>query len=145
MTHVVIARGLLALLCGTQGVATLAIDLNRSHASNPQWPGHARFHLVWQVISYALLSLLEVALVLVAGPYREQRFYLTAILAGIPMLSCLVAFVCRKIYGGSLSGPNGIPPVRVMCLGLELQIDLNLVAEVVALLMLVAIVALFRH
>jgi hypothetical protein len=93
VTHVAIARGLLALLCGTQGVATLAIDLNRSHASNPQWPGHARFHLVWQVISYALLSLLEVALVLVAGPYREQRFYLAAILAGIPMLSCLVAFL----------------------------------------------------
>ncbi|MGA2086480.1 MAG: hypothetical protein ABSG60_13280 [Terracidiphilus sp.] len=145
MTHVAIARGLLALLCGTQGVATLAIDLNRSHASNPQWPGHARFHLVWQVISYALLSLLEVALVLVAGPYREQRFYLAAILACIPMLSCLAAFFSRKIYGGSLSDPNGIPPVKVMCLGLELQIDLNLVAEVVALLMLLAIVALFRH
>lgn len=145
MTHVAIARGLLALLCGTQGVATLAIDLNRSHASNPQWPGHARFHLVWQVISYALLSLLEVALILVAGPYREQRFYLAAILAGIPMLSCLVAFLCRKMYGGALYDPNGIQPVRIQAFGSEHYIDLNLTAEVMALLMLLAIVALFRH
>ena len=86
MTHSAIARGLLSLLCGAQGVATLAIDLNRTHATNPQWTSHARFHLVWQAISYALLSLLEVALILMPGPIRDQRFYLAAILASIPML-----------------------------------------------------------
>jgi len=145
MTHSAIARCLLALLCGTQGVATLAIDLNRSHASNPHWPGHARFHLVWQVISYALLSLVEVALILVAGAYREQRFYLAAILAGIPMLSCQFAFVGRRMYGGAVYNPDGIQPIRISFFGSELTIDLNLTSEVVALLMLLAIVALFRH
>jgi len=79
VTHVSIARGLLAILCGAQGAATLGIDLNRTHATNPRWPGHARFHLVWQAASYAFLSLLEVALVLAAGPWPEQRFYLAAI------------------------------------------------------------------
>jgi hypothetical protein len=145
VTHLAIARALLALLCGTQGVATLAIDLNHTHATNPQWPGHARFHLVWQATSYALLSLLEVALVLVAGPYREQRFYLAAILASIPMLSCLVAFFCRKTYGGALYDSNGILPVRIRAFGSELHIDLNLAAEIAALLLLLAIVSLFRH
>jgi hypothetical protein len=145
MTHSAIARCLLALLCGTQGVATLAIDLNRSHASNPQWPGHARFHLVWQVISCALLSLLEMALVLVAGPYREQRFYLAAILVCIPMLSCLVAFVGRRMYDGAVYNPDGIQPIRIPFFGSELYIDLNLTAEIVALLLLLAIVVLFRY
>ena len=145
MTHFEIARSLLALLCGAQGLATLAIDLNHTHATNPQWPRHARFHLVWQTISYALLSLLEVALVLTPGPLREQRFYLAAILASIPMLGFLAAFFWRRMYGGALANPNGIAPARIAVLGSELQIDLNLAAEVAALLLLLAIVALFSH
>ena len=48
MTHQTVARVLLAALCGLQGLATPAIDLNRTHATNFLWPGHARFHIVWQ-------------------------------------------------------------------------------------------------
>jgi hypothetical protein len=145
MTHAAIARWLLAILCAAQGIGTLAIDLNRTHATNPLWPPHARFHLVWQVISYALLSLLELALLLVPEPFREQRFYLAAILAFIPMLSCLAAALSRRVYGGALFDPAGIPPLTVAVLGSKLRIDLNLAVEVLALFMLVAIIALFRH
>ncbi len=144
MAHEAIARWLLALLCGAQGAATLAIDLNRTHATNPMWPKHARFHLVWQAISYGMLSLLEIALILTPGPFPEERFYLAALLASIPIFSCLAAFAWRRIYGGALSDPNGIPPAIVVVLGSELHIDLNLTAEVVALFMLLGILALFR-
>jgi len=143
--HSVIAQNLLALLCGIQGLATLAVDLNRTHATNPLWTRHARFHLVWQAISYAFLSLLEVALVLSPGPLREQRFYLAAILASIPMLSCFAAFVSRKVFGGALSDPNGIPPLRLAILGSDLQIDLTLAVEAMGLLLLLSIVVLFGH
>ncbi len=145
MTHAAIARLLLAFLCGAQGAGTLAIDLNRTHVTNPLWPRHARFHLVWQAISYALLSVLEIALILAPGPFREQRFYLGAILASMPMLSFLVAFLLRRLYGGALSDPSGIPPVTVVALSSELRIDLSLAAEVVALLLLLTILALFSH
>lgn len=139
------ARCLLALLCGAQGVGTLVIDLNRTHAANPRWTGHARFHLVWQAVSYALLSLLEVALIMMPGPLHDQRFYLAAILAGIPMLSFMTAFFSQKIYGGTLINRNGIPPTKMKWFGSEILIDLNLATEVTALLMLMATVALFRH
>lgn len=145
MTHVEIARWLLVLLCGAQGAGTLAVDLNRTHATNPLWPRHARFHLVWQAIGYALLSMLEVALILAPGPFHEQRFYLAAVLATIPMLSCMAAFLLRRVYSGALSDPNGIPPVTVEAFGSEFHIDLNLAAEVAALFMLLAILALFSH
>lgn len=144
MTHAALARWLLALLCGTQGVATLAIDLNRTHATNPQWPRHARFHLVWQAISYAFLSGLEAVLILAPGTLQWQRFYLAAILAAMPMLSCLMAFLFRRAYGGALHDPNGIPPVRAAMFGSELQLDLNLAAEAAALFLLASIVLLFR-
>lgn len=119
MTHSAIARDLLALLCGMQGSATLAIDLNRTHATNPLWPRHARFHLVWQAVSYALLSLLEIALILAPGPFLELRFYLAAILACIPMVSSLAAFACRKIYGGLFSTPTAFsrPGSQSLALG----------------------------
>jgi hypothetical protein len=110
MTHSETARRMLAILCGAQGFGALAVDLNRTHATNPQWPRHARFHLVWQATSYALLSLLETALILAPGPFRVQRFYLAAVLASIPMLSCLAAFAWRKSYGGTPSPGRSLYP-----------------------------------
>ena len=120
----------------------MAIDLNRTHATNPEWPRHARFHLVWQVISSVLLSALEVALICWHGPYAEQRFYLAAVLTCIPLLAFLGAFVSRKCFDGALSDPNGIPPARVAIAGTIVRIDLNLVAVMAALLVLTVILAI---
>jgi hypothetical protein len=145
VTNQAIARGLLAAFCCLQGLATLVIDLNRTHATNPEWPGHARFHLVWQAAAFAWLALLEVVLVLAAGPYQEQRFYLAAILAGIPMLGFFAALIGRSLYRGALSDTNGVPPATIAVRGSNLRIDLNLVAEVGGVMALAAIIALYRH
>ena len=144
MTHQAIARDLLTILCCLQGLATLAIDLNRPHATNPEWPGHARFHLVWQVATIAGLALLEVVLVLASCLFQEQRFYLATVLAGIPMLSFFASFIAHGIYNGTLSDPNGMQPLKITALGSTLRIDLNLVAELCGLLALAAIIALYR-
>jgi hypothetical protein len=145
VTHSSIARGLLALLCGLQGLGTLVIDLGRTHATNPEWPRHARYHVVWQVISSVLLSIVELVLILSAGPLREGRFYLAAILASVPMLGFFGALIGSRIYGGALSDPNGIRPARIVVLGSELHIDLSLVTEIIASLVLLALVLLFSH
>jgi len=145
VTHVAIARDWLALFCGAQGLGTLVVDLNRTHATNPLWMRHARFHLVWQATSYAFLSLVEIALVLIPGPFQQHRFYLTVLLASIPMFAFFAALIGRRFYGGALSDPNGIPPARIVAFGAEREIDLSVAAEVLALLMLLAIVTLFAH
>ena len=145
MSHQTIARVLLAVLCGSQGLGTLAIDLNRTHATNSAWTRHARFHLVWQAASYALLSILEIALILVPGPYSMERFYFAAILAAIPMFSCLLAFSFRGLYGGALSDPNGIPPFKATFFRTTWHVDLNLTAEIFAIMILIGIVAIFAH
>ena len=144
VTNQVISRDLLAGLCFVQGLATLAIDLNRTHATNPDWPGHARFHLVWQAATYAWLALLELVLVLPDGPFQEQRFYLAAILAGVPMLAFFISLIGRGAYRGTLSDPNGIRPVTIAARGSIFRIDLNLVSEAGGLLALAAIVVLYR-
>lgn len=145
MTGQFIARVLLAGLCGLQGLGTLAVDLNRTHATNPEWPGHARFHLVWQAAAFAWLALLEIVLIFVGAPFQEQRFYLAAILAGLPMLGFFAAFVGRRMYRGTLSDPNGIPSANFVIMNSHLRIDLSLVAETGVAFALAAIIAFYRH
>lgn len=144
MDHRVVARGLLALICGLQGLAAPAVDLSRTHATNPKWPGHARFHLVWQVITASLLSALEIGLIWWSGPYVEERFYLASTLTCIPLLAFFTAVISRKGYDGSLSDPNGIPPARIVIFGTVHHIDLNIVAVGAALLMLATSIAIYN-
>ena len=51
-------------------------DSNPTHATNPSFPGHARFHIVWQVSSYVYVALLALYLIWTAGaataPTRAQ-------------------------------------------------------------------------
>ena len=96
MDHRTLARDFLALFCAGQGIATVLIDLNRTHATNPEWARHARFHLVWQVLTTLLLSAFEVALVVRGGLYADERFYLAFTLTCIPLLAFLAALLGRR-------------------------------------------------
>lgn len=49
MNAVHAARLLVAAIAAGQGILPVFIDLNRTHATNSLWPGHARFHLVQPV------------------------------------------------------------------------------------------------
>ena len=143
LNHAAFAQVSLSLLCTIQGLATLALDFNRTHATNPLWPGHARFHVVWQSVSVASFSILEVVLIWWQGPFQREGFYLASILAGVPPLGFLVAWLGRRIFKGTLSDPNGIPPARLTLRGRRISVDLNLVAVVAALLSLPVIVAIY--
>ena len=143
MEHHTLARVLLAILCGGQSVVTPLIDLNRTHATNPAWPSHARFHLVWQVAGTVLMSVLEIALIWWSGHWEDQRFYLAAILTSVPLLAFLIALVTRRAYDGALYDPNGIQPARIAVFGRVFRLELNLVAVAAALLVLAAILAVY--
>ena len=143
LNHQLVARISLSFLCPLQGLATLVIDLNRTHATNPAWTGHARFHVVWQSTSIALLSVLELALNWWQGPYQKDGFYLALLLTAISPLGFMIAFVSRRMFGGALSDPNGIRPVRLTLFGAPRSIDLNFAAIVAALLSLGVILAIY--
>ena len=126
-----------------QAIATVVIDFNRTHAKNPLWTGHARFHVVWQSSTVVFLSLVELMLIWLRGSYDDQRFYLAALLAALSPLGFLTAFLGRRLFGGTLSDPNGIPPVRVTCFGSVRSLDLNLVAVLAALVSLALLLWIF--
>ena len=139
-----VARILLALFCAIQGLATILLDLNRTHAAHPKWLGHARFHVVWQTVTVAVLAVLETCLLCMPGPFASERFYLVAVLACAPMIGFFGALMSRRIYGGTLSDPGGIPPLRLELGGREMRVDMNLVAEIAGAITVAGLVALFR-
>lgn len=100
------------------GVIPLLADLNRTHATNSQWPAHARFHVVTQVITTS--SIAAVALWLLWSPNIERNLGICIAM----VLSCCViggffaSAALSSRYGGALSDrKGGIPKFR--------SIDLN--------------------
>jgi hypothetical protein len=145
VTNQAIARDLFAIFCCLQVLGTMAVDLNRTHATNSGRPGHARFHLVWQVATIALLPVFEMVLLLAGGTLQDQRFYLAIMLAAIPILGFFAAFIGRGLYRGTYSDPNGFQPATIGIPGINMRIDLNLMAQMGGALALAAIIVLYNH
>jgi hypothetical protein len=108
-----IARILLSLVTLGYSLATILADINKTHATNPTWTPHARFHVVWQVASYAGLGLIALALIWVPGPYAVARLYLAAAFAAAVYVGFFLALFTMRLYGGRTFDDNGYPPFAV--------------------------------
>jgi hypothetical protein len=105
-----LARILLTLVTLGYGFATILADFNKTHATNPKWTPHARFHVVWQISSYAGLGLLALALVWLPGPYAFERLVLVAVMAAIVYAAFFIAVLAMPLYGGGAYDENGYQP-----------------------------------
>ena len=114
------ARILLTLAALGFSAITIVADLNKTHASNPQWTPHARFHLVWQVLSYSGIALVALYLIWSSGPLQTERLYLAAALGAavypgnhgkeIGWSALQPGEGARApVYGGGLFDTNGYP------------------------------------
>ena len=70
--HILLARILFTLMTAGWAVATVIADFNKTHATNPKWTPHARFHVVWQISSYVGFGLLAFALIWWPGPLASS-------------------------------------------------------------------------
>lgn len=140
MTATLLARVVVTAIAAGNGFAPLGVDLRRTHATNPLWLGHARFHVVQQVASLALAAVVEIGLTWWPGPGEAARFYLAAGLIGTSLMGFLVAVVTRRLYGGTLHDPNGMKPVRVRGRRGVIEIDVNVPIVVAAAVLLGATV-----
>ncbi len=87
----------------------------------------------------ALLAAVELMVLWLPGPFQNESFYLVLLLTAVSPLGFAISLVCRKIFGGNLSDPNGIPPLPLRLFGKKHFIDLNLVAVIAALLSIIVI------
>lgn len=124
--------GLLLMSIATlqYGLVPLIVDFSSTHARNPRWPEHARFHVVTQALTGAAIA--AIAIFLLWSPKIEHRVgvCLAAVLSFCVLGAFFVSAALRSFYGGNLSdGESSVPSAK--------GIDLNVLNFGVAVLLLV--------
>lgn len=94
-----------------------SFDSNKTHWFNPSWTGHARFHCVWQVMSYVYLGIL--ALYLIWTSHTDSwQLWLAATLAGCAYGGFWTAvFLRRRLSLQIVDEINGVPPFMIPIIG----------------------------
>ena len=136
--HILLARVLLTLMTAGWAFATVIADFNNTHATNPKWTPHARFHVVWQISSYVGFGLLSLALIWGPGPLALERLYLVAIMGAIVYGAFFVALLAMPVYGGAAYDDNGYQPFAAPVPIIAKAWDVNVTIFSVQVLLLAA-------
>lgn len=100
-------------------------DLNNTHATNPSWTGHARYHVIWQVASYDFLALVALVLIWTAGA-ATTPLWIAATLSAAAYGGFWTSYLTRPLYGGILVDQvNGVPPFKWHVAGRTIETDAN--------------------
>jgi hypothetical protein len=138
LDRILVARILLTLTTLGWAALTVLADFNKTHATNPQWTPHARFHVVWQISSYVGFGLLALVLIWWPGPLPVERLYLVAAMSAVVYAAFFAALVAMPIYGGAAYDRNGYQPFKAPIPIFAKRWDANITAFSIQLLLLAA-------
>jgi hypothetical protein len=124
--ELLISRLLFTLVAVMISVGPIFADLNKTHATNPLWTPHARFHVVWQVLSQTGISLVILYLLWTHATDYTTHIWVAAILNYVWGVSFYATLASMPVYGGALKDVNGIKPFRFNILGTVYLVDTNL-------------------
>src|SRR5262245_54764527 len=136
--RILIARVLFTLMTAGYAALTVIADFNKTHATNPEWTPHARFHVVRQILSYVGFGLLALALIWLPGPLAAERLYLVALMGAIVYAAFFAALIAMPIYGGAAYDRNGYQPFKAPLPVFAKSWDANITAFSVQLVILAA-------
>lgn len=142
-TDHLVARVLLTLNTLGYSLGPAIADFNRTHATNPSWTPHARFHVVWQVLSYLGIGLISLWLIWTAGPVA--KLWLAVALAAAMYAGFFATVFAMPRFGGSVADANGVPPLATVKLGgTPLKLDTNVTVFCVQVALLAIAVVMIR-
>jgi len=119
-------------------LVTVKADFNKTHATNPKWTPHARFHVVWQINSYVGIGLLALALIWWPGPNAVERLWLAAIMSAIVYAGFYAALFTMPVYRGKHYDQNGYRPFPAPVPVIARKWDANITVFSIQLMLLAA-------
>lgn len=119
-----IATLLVTLVAVATAIGPMFADFNKTHATNPLWPPHARFHVVWQVLCQAGVSVAILYILWIAD--FDGHLLLAALINFNWGLTFFLTLFNMKRFEGSLADVNGIPPFKFNIGGQIRKVDTNL-------------------
>lgn len=136
-----VPRVLCSLVAIAISIGPMFADFNKTHATNPLWTPHARFHVVWQVLSQAGVSLVILYLLWSPSPVYLTHIWLAVLLNYVWGASFYTTLASMPLFGGALKDENGIKPFRFNIFGTIYLVDTNLFGGTI--LMIINSVALW--
>jgi hypothetical protein len=124
---------LLALCLAPIAILVPILEIGPTHVFNPDWPGHARLHEVWQLIGNSVLCAVSFVLA-----WRGGQWLLACVLGLVPCVSFLAAFALAPVYGGTMRHSDGTE----LALG---GINVAVIVIMIATVGLVALLALVHR
>ena len=141
--HLLLARILFTLTTLGWSLGTVIADFNKTHATNPKWTPHARFHVVWQISSYSGFGLLALALIWWPGPFAVERLWFAGLVSAITYAGFYAALLTMPVYGGKAYDNNGYKPFPAPVALFAKKWDANITAfSIQVVLLVVGFVAL---
>jgi small-conductance mechanosensitive channel len=109
------SRILITIATLVYGVIPLLVDLTETHVFHPDWPPHARFHMVWLLGTNSMLALLALYLLWVSRLDAQIRARIAGLIGLCVYGGFIVSTLTRNAYGGALVDPaGGVPPLMGM-------------------------------
>lgn len=94
--------GALILFMLPVGVLVPILEIGPTHVFNPDWPGHARLHEVWQLLANGVLAALAIWL---SAARNQSR--LASLIGLVLNGSFLAAVLLSPVYGGTMRHSDG--------------------------------------
>ncbi len=82
-------------------------DLNRTHATNPNWPSHARFHVVTQVVTTFAIGVIALWYLWTPTIDRSTGMAISVVLSFAVLGGFFVSAMFKSLYSGELSDKEG--------------------------------------